>query len=587
MGITISRLFDFPYYQKENNPLEKCFNYKESALWKSISTKEYINLANKVSSSLISLGVQPNDKIAVITENNNPNWHILDIGILQTGAQNVPLYATLSEKDYAYILDHSDATYCFVSNDYLYKKVKSILPKTKLKGIFSLEESTKNYSWNSFLELGEKENYQKEIEERKQNIKPNNLATIIYTSGTTGTPKGVMLSHENIVFTVFATVKAFDLNNVNNRILSYLPVCHIYERTASYLNLYLGNEVYFAESIEKIGDNIREVKPGYLAVVPRLLEKIFDKIVDKGSELKGIKKQLFFWALELGEKYEPYYKNGAWYHFKLKIANKLIFSKWRQALGGELKFMISGSAPLQDRLIRVFTAAEIPVYEGYGMTESSPAGTVNDVRNNGLKIGSVGKPLEGVEIKTAIDGEILMKGKNVMLGYYKNEEMTNKTIVNGYLHTGDIGSIDKNGFLTITDRKKEIFKTSGGKYIAPSALESEFKKSRFIEQIMVIGEGEKMPAAIIQIHFDFVYEWAKRKNHTIKNITSNKKLIKRIQKEIDFYNKKFGKWEQIKKFEITPDEWTIEDGHLTPTMKMKRKVIKEKYKNLHKKIYNS
>ena len=378
MAITVSRLFDFPYHQEENNPLEKCFNYKESALWKSISTKEYINLANKVSSSLISLGLQPNDKIAIITENNNPNWHILDIGILQTGAQNVPLYATLSEKDYAYILDHSDATYCFVSNADLYKKVKSILPKTKLKGIFSLEESTKNYSWNSFLELGEKENYHQEIEERKQNIKPNDLATIIYTSGTTGTPKGVMLSHENIVFTVFATVKAFDLNNVNNRILSYLPVCHIYERTASYLNLYLGNEVYFAESIEKIGDNLREVKPGYLAVVPRLLEKIFDKIVDKGSELKGIKKQLFFWALELGEKYEPYQKNGAWYHFKLKIANKLIFSKWREALGGELKFMISGSAPLQDRLIRVFTAAEIPVYEGYGMTESSPAGTVND-----------------------------------------------------------------------------------------------------------------------------------------------------------------------------------------------------------------
>ncbi|QNM86578.1 long-chain fatty acid--CoA ligase [Polaribacter pectinis] len=587
MAITVSRLFDFPYHQEENNPLEKCYNYKESALWKSISTTEYINLANKVSSSLLSLDVQPNDKIAVITENNNPNWHILDIGILQTGAQNVPLYATLSEKDYAYILDHSDATYCFVSNADLYKKVKSILPKTKLKGIFSLEESTKNYSWNSFLELGEKENYQQEIEERKQNIKPNDLATIIYTSGTTGTPKGVMLSHENIVFTVFATVKAFDLNNVNNRILSYLPVCHIYERTASYLNLYLGNEVYFAESIEKIGDNIREVKPGYLAVVPRLLEKIFDKIVDKGSELKGIKKQLFFWALELGEKYEPYQKNGAWYHFKLKIANKLIFSKWREALGGELKFMISGSAPLQDRLIRVFTAAEIPVYEGYGMTESSPAGTVNDVRNNGLKIGSVGKPLEGVTLKIADDGEILMKGKNVMLGYYKNEEMTNKTIINDYLHTGDIGTIDENGFLTITDRKKEIFKTSGGKYIAPSALESEFKKSRFIEQIMVIGEGEKMPAAIIQIHFDFVYEWAKRKKHTIEDITSNKKLIKRIQKEVDFYNKKFGKWEQIKKFEITPDEWTIEDGHLTPTMKMKRKVIKEKYKNLHKKIYNS
>lgn len=587
MAVSISRIFDFPFHQLENNPQEKCFNYKENNNWKSISTQEYINSVNKVSSSLLKLGVKPNDKIAVITENNNANWHILDIGILQIGAQNIPLYATLSEKDYAYILNHSDATYVFVSNKDLYQKVNAVLHKTKVKIIYSLEELQSDYSWNSFLKLGEKEDYQQKIETLKKNILPEDLATIIYTSGTTGTPKGVMLSHKNIVFTVFSTNLSIDLNKDNKRVLSYLPICHIFERTASYLNQYNGCEIYFAESIEKVGDNIREVKPGYLAVVPRLLEKIFDKIVDKGSQLTGLKKQLFFWALELGEKYEPYHKNGAWYHFKLKIANKLIFSKWRIALGNNLKFMISGSAPLQDRLIRVFTAAQIPIYEGYGMTESSPAGTVNDVRNNGLKIGTVGKPLKGVTLKIAEDGEILMKGDHVMLGYYKNEEMTGKTIINGYLHTGDIGKIDAEGFLTITDRKKEIFKTSGGKYIAPSALESEFKKSRFIEQIMVIGEGEKMPAALIQLHFDFVYDWAKRKNYTIKEITSDKKLIERVQKEVDFFNKKFGKWEQIKKFEITPDEWTIEAGHLTPTMKMKRKIIKEKYKNLYEKIYNS
>lgn len=587
MAVSISRIFDFPFHQLENNPQEKCFNYKENNSWKSISTQEYINSVNKVSSSLLKLGVKPNDKIAVITENNNPNWHILDIGILQIGAQNIPLYATLSEKDYAYILNHSDATYVFVSNKDLYQKVHAVLPKTNVKKIYSLEELQSEYSWNSFLKLGEKEDYQQKIETLKKNILPEDLATIIYTSGTTGTPKGVMLSHKNIVFTVFSTNLSLDLNEENKRVLSYLPICHIFERTASYLNQYNGCEIYFAESIEKIGDNIREVKPGYLAVVPRLLEKIFDKIVDKGSQLTGLKKQLFFWALELGEKYEPYHKNGAWYHFKLKIANKLIFSKWRIALGDNLKFMISGSAPLQDRLIRVFTAAQIPIYEGYGMTESSPAGTVNDVRNNGLKIGTVGKPLKGVTLKIAEDGEILMKGDHIMLGYYKNKEMTGKTIINGYLHTGDIGKIDAEGFLTITDRKKEIFKTSGGKYIAPSALESEFKKSRFIEQIMVIGEGEKMPAALIQLHFDFIYDWAKRKNYTIKEITSDKKLIERVQKEVDFFNKKFGKWEQIKKFEITPDEWTIEAGHLTPTMKMKRKIIKEKYKNLYEKIYNS
>ena len=587
MSANITRLFDFPYYQLKNTPQERCFNYKVNNLWKNISTEEYINLANKASASLLKLDVKVNDKIAVITEGNNPNRHILDIGILQIGAQNVPLYATLSEKDYAYILNHSNASYCFVSNNDLYQKVKNILHKTQLKGVFSLEESTTNYSWNSFLELGTKENYQQKINDKKESIHPKDLATIIYTSGTTGTPKGVMLSHKNIIFTVFKTSESLNLKGINKRIISYLPICHIFERTASYFNQYRGNEIYFAESIEKLGDTIREIKPGHLAVVPRLLEKIFDKIVDKGSALTGIKKRLFFWALALGEKYEPYYKNGFWYHFKLKLANKLIFSKWRKALGGELNFMISGSAPLQDRLVRVFSAANIPVYEGYGMTESSPAGTLNDVRNKGLKIGTVGKPLKGITIKIAADGEILIKGKNVMLGYYKNEELTAKTIINGYLHTGDIGTIDTDGFLTITDRKKEIFKTSGGKYIAPSALESEFKKSRFIEQIMVIGEAEKMPAALIQLHLEFVYKWAKKKKYTIKNITSDKKLIKRIQKEVDFYNQKFGKWEQIKKFEITPDEWTTAAGHLTPTMKMKRKIIKEKYKNLCKKIYNS
>ncbi len=587
MSHKISRIFDFGYHQLENFPQEKCFNYKKENSWKSISTQQFIADANKVSSSLLSLGVQPNDKIAVITSNNNPNWHVLDIGLLQIGAQNVPLYATLSEKDYGYILNHSDAKYCFVSDDDLYQKVKSVANKTQLKNIFSLQDLKTNYDWNSFLEIGKKENYQSKIEELKKNVKPEDLATIIYTSGTTGTPKGVMLSHKNIVFTVFKTAKGLDLIQGNNRIISYLPICHIFERSASYYNLFMGFEVYFAESIEKIGDTIREVRPHYLAVVPRLLEKIFDKIIDKGSNLSGLKKQLFFWAVSLGEKYEPYNQKSAFYHFKLNIARKLIFSKWQEALGGNLQFMISGSAPLQHRLIRVFTAAGINIFEGYGMTESSPGGTLNDLRNNGLKIGSVGKPLEGIEIKIADDGEILMKGDNVMMGYYKNEKMTNKTILNGYLHTGDIGEIDEQGFLTITDRKKEIFKTSGGKYIAPAPLESELKQSRFIEQVMVIGEGEKMPAALIQPNFSFIKDWAERHQYKIIDVTTDENLINRIQKEIDFHNQKFGKWEQIKKFEITPDEWSIETGHLTPTMKMKRKIIKEKYKNLHQKIYYS
>ena len=587
MQNSISRLFDFPHHQLTEYPQEKCFVFKENETWKNISTEQYINQANMVSRALLKLGIQPNDKIAVITVNNNYKWHVLDIGILQIGAQNIPLYSTLSKKDYGYILNHSDADYCFVSDDDLLERVNLVKDKTKLKKVFSFKEFDGDASWNSFLKLGENQSLQEEVEVRKNNIKEEDLATIIYTSGTTGTPKGVMLSHKNLVQNIFMTEEKLDLKTNKKRIISYLPICHIFERASNYYSQYRGFEIYFAESIEKLGDNIREVKPHFLTVVPRLLEKIFDKIIDKGSDLTGIKKILFFWAVKLGEQYKPYNQNGAWYHLKLKIARKLIFSKWQEALGGDLQFMLSGSAPLQQRLIRVFSAAGVQIFEGYGMTESAPGGTLNDLRNNGLKIGTVGKALSGIDIKIAQDGEILMKGPNIMVGYYKNKELTNKTIINDYLHTGDIGKLDNQGFLTITDRKKEMFKTSGGKYIAPAALESEFKQSRFIEQIMVIGEGEKMPAAFIQLHFDFIDEWAERHQHTITDITSDKKLINRIQEEINFYNKKFGKWEQIKKFEITHDEWTIDSGHLTPTMKMRRKIIKEKYKDLHEKIYNS
>jgi long-chain acyl-CoA synthetase len=581
----VTRLFDFPYYQLEQHPQENCFLYKAENSWKNISTREYIARANKVSTALLTLGIQKDDKIAVITTNNNPNWHILDIGILQIGAQNVPLYATLSEKDCAYILNHSDAKYCFVSDTDLYEKVKNVQDQTQLKNIYSLEVSEEIYSWEAFLEIGKDTNLEVQITALKAAVEPTDLATIIYTSGTTGTPKGVMLSHKNVVDNIFKTHEALNLVGTKKRVISYLPISHIFERSASYYYQYRGFEVYFAESIEKLGDNISAVKPHFLAVVPRLLEKIFDKIITKGSALKGLKKILFFWAVALAEKFEPYQKNGKYYHFKLNIARKLIFSKWQEALGGHLEFMLSGSAPMQSKLIRVFMAAGIPIFEGYGLTETSPAITVNDLRNNGLKIGTVGKPLRGLKVKIAQDGEILMKGTTVMMGYYKNKEMTDKTIVNEYLHTGDIGEIDADGFLTITDRKKEMFKTSGGKYIAPAALESVLKQSRFIEQIMVIGAGEKMPAALIQVNFDFTKAWAIRKELNPIAILSSQRFINRIQKEIDFYNKQFGKWEQIKKFEITQDEWTVDAGHLTPTMKMRRKIIKEKYKNLYQKIY--
>eukprot|EP01090_Pellita_catalonica_P011976 TRINITY_DN2499_c0_g1_i1.p1 TRINITY_DN2499_c0_g1~~TRINITY_DN2499_c0_g1_i1.p1 ORF type:complete len:591 (-),score=94.96 TRINITY_DN2499_c0_g1_i1:453-2225(-) len=582
----VTRLFDFPYHQLENYPQQDCLVSKENNEWKSISTKKYIEDANIISKALLNLGVKPGDKIAVITSVNQPKWHLLDIGVMQIGTVNVPLYPTFSEKDYAYILNHSDSVYCFVSDDELYQKVIKIQGQTQLKKVFTFEELDVDYGWSSFLSLGNETALQTKVNELKESINPSDLATIIYTSGTTGTPKGVMLSHNNILSNVFAVGKRLNLQDNQKKVISYLPICHIFERAASYYCQYMGFEIHFAESIDKVGDNLREIQPHFMAVVPRLLEKVFDKIVDKGSNLSGLKKRLFFSALQLGEQYQPYKANGWWYEFKLSIARKLIFSKWKEALGGQLEFMLAGSAPTQARLVRIFTAAGIPVFEGYGLTETSPAISVTDMRNNGFKIGTVGKVIENVTVKIAEDGEILVKGPNVMIGYYKDIEKTNESIINGYFHTGDIGELDNEGFLKITDRKKEIFKTSGGKYIAPAILESELKKSRFIEQVMVIGEGEKMPAALIQIATEFVQEWSKRHHHTIADITTDEKLLKRIQKEIDICNEKFGKWEQIKRFEITPDEWTTNSGHLTPTLKMRRKIILEKYNSLCQKIYN-
>jgi long-chain acyl-CoA synthetase len=581
----ITRVFDCIEYQKNNYPQDKSLVYKEKNNWQSYSSQDFITISNNVSRSLLKLGLKPNDKVAIIVPVNQPKWHFLDIGILQIGAQNVPLYATLSEKDYQYVLNHSDSKYCFIAGDDIYEKVKKVQDKTQLKEVYRIDRQS-DIGWESFLKLGKDETSQAKVEELKKSIKPKDLATIIYTSGTTGTPKGVMLSHHNIVENIKATADRLNIEGPGKKTISYLPVSHVFERTAGYYSQMMGFSTYFAESIELLGDNIREVRPSMMAVVPRLLEKIFDKIVDKGSNLTGLKKRLFFWALALGEKYEPYEKNGSWYHFKLKIARKLIFVKWQEALGNNLEFMISGSAPLQPRLIKVFTAAGIPVYEGYGMTESSPGATLNDLRNNSLKIGTVGKALKGIEIKIADDGEILMKGHCIMQGYYKRDDLTAETIKNGYLHSGDIGEIDSEGFLKITDRKKEIFKTSGGKYIAPTVIESQLKKSRFIEQVMVIGEAQKMPAALIQINFEYVNEWIKRKGYEVDDLQNSNELRNRIQQEIDVCNKDFGKWEQIKKFEITKEEWTATSGHLTPTLKMKRKIILEKHKNLYNKIYN-
>ena len=586
----ITRLFDFPYHQLEKYNLSDALVTKYGSDWIKTSTKEYIDKANAISRGLLRLGINVNDKIAIISSNNRTEWHITDIGVLQTGAQNVPIYPTISAEDYEYILNHSDSTYCFVSDQEIFDKLISVKQNIpNLKEIYSFNDIKGCKSWNEILELGKDDSNQAAVEDRKNNIVTTDLATIIYTSGTTGRPKGVMLSHQNIVSDVLMSAPSVPLRAGDTRGLSFLPICHIFERMITYIYQYYGISIYFAESIEKISDNLKEVKPHVMSVVPRLLEKVYDKIYAKGADLTGIKKKLFFWATGLGIQYKPYQENGWFYEFQLKIARKLIFSKWQEGLGGELELLVSGSAALQPRLTRVFTAAGIPVMEGYGLTETSPVISVNDMRNGGFRVGTVGRVLDGVEVKIAEDGEILCKGPNVMIGYYKDEEQTKTALEGGYFHTGDIGEIDSDGFLKITDRKKEMFKTSGGKYVAPQLLENTFKQSRFIDQIMVIGEGEKMPAAFIQINFDFVKEWANRNGFNIgatnQEICSNGEVIKRIQEEVDHYNEKFGNWEKVKRFELTPDVWSIEEGHLTPTMKLKRKIIIEKYKALYTKIY--
>ena len=587
----ITRLFDFPYHQLEKYNIEDALVTKQNGIWIKTSSEEYVKKANTISRALLRLGIQKNDKIAIISSNNRTEWHVMDIGILQVGAQNIPIYPTISENDYEYILNHSEAIYCFVSDEEVFRKINLIrqnVPNLKEVYSFNVIENCKN--WEELLQLGEDTSNQDVVEERKNNVQPLDLATIIYTSGTTGKPKGVMLSHNNIVSNVLDSSDRIPFEEGKSRALSFLPICHIYERMVTYIYQYYGCAIYFGESIEKISDNIKEVSPTVMTGVPRLIEKVYEKIISKGSDLTGIKKKLFFWALEIGLKYEPYQANGFWYELQLKIARKLIFSKWKAGLGGKLDLIVNGSAALQPRLARVFAAAEIYIMEGYGLSETSPVISVNDIRNNGFRVGTVGRVINHVEVKIAEDGEILCKGPNVMIGYYKDEKLTSETIVNGYFHTGDIGEIDKDGFLKITDRKKEMFKTSGGKYIAPQLLENAMKQSRFVGQIMVIGDGQKMPAAFVQPNFDFVKEWAVlhkiNLGNSLKEICENPEVKERIDKEIEQINEKFGNWEKIKRFELTPEIWSTEAGHLTPTMKLKRKVVLEKYKNLYDKIYN-
>jgi long-chain acyl-CoA synthetase len=586
------RLFDFPHYQLETFPREDALVSKVNGEWIKTSTQSFVEQANAVSRGLLRLGVQKNDKIAIISTTNRTEWNIMDIGIMQTGAQDVPIYPTISEEDYAYVLNHSESKYVFVSDKEVYDKVMKIKDQVaSLIEVYSFEDISGCKSWKDLKELGKDDSNQPALEDIMASIDVEDLATLIYTSGTTGRPKGVMLSHKNISSNAMTSAGRLPLELGESKALSFLPVCHIYERMLQYMYTYTGTGIYFAESLETISDNLKEISPEVMSAVPRLLEKVYDKIITKGSDLTGIKKKLFFWAVELGLEWEPYGANGWWYEKKLGLAKKIIFSKWQEALGGNLKAIASGSAALQPRLARVFNAAGIPVMEGYGLTETSPVISVNDMRDGGFKIGTVGKMLIDTDVIIAADGEIMINGPQRMMGYYKDEEKTKEAIdENGYFHTGDIGEIDSEGFLKITDRKKEMFKTSGGKYVAPQLIENMMKQSRFIEQIMVIGEGEKMPAAFIQPNFQFLTDWAKHKGIAFENwkdLCSNERVIARYQREVEEHNQKFGKWERVKTFELTPEEWTIQAEHLTPTLKLKRRNIKARYQDLYIKIYGA
>lgn len=596
----VTRLFDIIQHQKANSPKEKALSGKRNGEWKSYSTDDCLDNYNKISRGLIALGAQPKDMIGLIS-GSRPEWNFVDMGIVQTGAISVPIYPTISASEFQYIFNHAELKYVIVENKGLYAKVMEIIDKVpSLKGVFTIDEVEGAKSLADLMAAGEN-TPQSEVEARKDAVKPEELATIIYTSGTTGNPKGVMLSHNNLVSNLLSTVIVLPLNN-SYRTLSFLPLCHIFERIVLFTYIYVGVEVYFAESMEAIGENIKEVKPHFFSSVPRLLEKVYEKIVGKGHDLTGIKKSLFFWALRLGERFVLDKEMGFWYDFQLKIARKLIFSKWQEALGGNLIGIVTGAAALPSKLCKVFNAAGIMVREGFGQTETSPVVSFNRFEPGGVMEGTIGLPIAGVEVKILSlestrpgEGEICVKGPNVMMGYYKDPENTAKTIdPDGWLHTGDVGTLVNGKFLKITDRIKELFKTSGGKYVAPLPIETKFKESFFIEQVMVVGEYQKFPGALIVPSFTFLKQWCGEHNIPFDNSSpealskclANEVIQKKYKDIISEYNKEFGNWEQVKKFELIPNDWTIDGKELTPTLKLKRRIILEKYKSYIDNIYN-
>ncbi|WP_353548966.1 AMP-dependent synthetase/ligase [Sediminibacterium sp. KACHI17] len=593
--MTIKRLFDCLEHQLQHFPKNDMLAAKENGQWTTYSTEKVVETVNKFSAGLIELGVsarditpESSDKIAIIS-NNRPEWIFTDLAAQQIGAILVPVYPTTSPLELEFILNDAAVKYLFVSNAELLEKAKAVAAKVpSIKSIYTFDKIEGAKHWSEVTALANDTLLQK-VNEIKATIPVSHLATIIYTSGTTGTPKGVMLSHRNIYSNVQFSKESFPFNDApESKVLSFLPLNHIFEKTVTYIYLYSGISIYYAESLETIGDNLREIKPDGFTTVPRLLEKVFERIMSKGNELTGLKRKLFFWAVDLAEKYDNLKSGGLWYNIQLAIANKLIFSKWREALGGNVSFIVTGGAACQVKLLRIFNAAKIPVFEGYGPTENSPVISVNRQAKGLTKFGTVGPVINGVELKLEEDGEICVAGPSVMEGYYKRPDLTAEAVIDGWLHTGDIGIIEDGKFLKITDRKKELFKTSGGKYVAPQPIENKLKESPFIEQIMVVGSERKFVGALIVPSFLTLKDWMKEKgiNYTTNEDAIHHPRVLELYRElVESYNTFFNHVEQIKKFELLPQEWTIDTGEMTPKMSLKRKVVMEKFKSAIERIY--
>ncbi len=587
----ITRLFDLlDLFDHDFHDEPGVFNIKRSSKWQHFSASDYVELSRLFSLGLLAMGIKPGDKIATILQ-NCPEWNIIDMGLMQIGAIQVPVYPTIGPGTFSYILKDAEAKIVLIYNRALYQRLSKTLSENhNIREAFSIEKVRGLRSWHDIVELGRKNERQQEFQQLKSSIRPDDLATIIYTSGTTGRPKGVMLSHRNFISNFMGCAEIPDFNR-GERVLSFLPLCHVYERMLNYMFQYLGMRIFYVESFEHLGDYLKEVKPQAFAAVPRVLEKIYNRIVARGRNYSGIRKRIFFWALRQGHKFEFHDQKKFFFSARLKIADLVLFRHWRKLMGGEIKVIVSGGASLHPRLSRIFWAAKIPLMEGYGLTETAPVIAVSRFDQGGFKFGTVGPVLPGVQVKIADDGEILVKGENVMLGYHNHQEKTAEVFdEEGWFHTGDIGKLEDGRFLKITDRKKEIFKTSGGKYIAPQVIEQRFRESPFIEQILVVGENRPYAAALIMPNFEFLKNWCTVKHiafTTREKAIRNPRIISRFQKEVDWYNQDLDQVEKIKKFRLVAEEWSMDSGELSPTLKLRRKFIHDRYRKLIEEAYDA